>query len=321
MVLASKRSTAPLAGAALAILFSFPVHAIATGINLISNLDFLPYDENGHLASHVLAYPAIEPCKTLIEDAMPSPGNLHHHVSIGVKGRAASELFGDEKLDAASTATDATQCPAVCLDRGVDRPLAKHQLPENYYDPIGNKDHEGGFTSFATSLSCGRVEFGFINYSPETLSLFWVNEEGVKHYLYPLERTEKNTRFIHTFIGHRFIAEDPETGEELLDHTVEFSGTIGISNHKNQHRKRDIRKEVQRTMGGEWSKHHQVKRTFSSLGFDKGRLPDDVFASMRAFWYNNRDPPHRLMEEWESKGLYVNFWESDCKFIHIKISH
>jgi hypothetical protein len=38
----------------------------------------------------------------------------------------------------------------------------------------------------------------------------------------------------------------------------------------------------------------EVKRTFTPLGFSKGRLPDDVFASMREFYYNNRDPPHRL---------------------------
>ena len=123
--------------------------------------------------------------------------------------------------------------------------------------------------------------------------------------------------FIHTFIGHRFVAEDPDSGEVLMDHTVGFTGVIGIDNHVNPHRNRDMRRQVESTMTGEWSKHLQVSRTFSPLGFTKGRLPDDVFGSMRAFYHNNRDPPYRLLEEWDSKGPYVNYWESDCNFIQI----
>ena len=139
--------------------------------------------------------------------------------------------------------------------------------------------------------------------------MFWVNNEGEKSYLYPLERKEKNTRFIHTFIGHRFIAEDPDTHEEVLDVVVEFTGVIGINNHVNKHETRDIREAVRRTMGGEWNKHLQVSRTFSPLGFAKGRLPNDVFGSMRSYYYNNRNAPNRLMEEWDSKVIirYIGF--------------
>ena len=127
---------------------------------------------------------------------------------------------------------------------------------------------------------------------------------------------ERSTRFIHSYVGHRFIAEDP-AGKVVMDHTVQFTGVIGISNHKNAHEHRDIRNEVKSTMKGEWQKHLQVTRTFSPLGFSKGRLPNDVFASMEAFHYNNRDPPHKVQEEWDYKGLYVNYWESDCNFIQI----
>ena len=288
-----------------------------TAFDIISQLSDLPYDENDHLATHVLAYPASGDCSGLIENAMPEGPNLYGHMPIAVEGEAATALFGDKVPSEDDTITDITKCPAVCLDRGVDSSLVAYPLPEKYYNPTENKEHRGNFDNFVSSLSCGRVEFGFINYSPNTLSLYWVNNEGVKSYRYPVERMEKNTRFIHTFIGHRFVAEDPDTQEELLDVTVEFTGIIGINNHENKHQHRDIREGVQRTMGGEWNKHLQVKRTFSPLGFDKGRLPNDVFGSMRAYYYNNRDPPHRLMEEWDSKGLYVNYWESDCNFIQI----
>eukprot|EP00581_Thalassiosira_minuscula_P017067 CAMPEP_0183718574 /NCGR_PEP_ID=MMETSP0737-20130205/11801_1 /TAXON_ID=385413 /ORGANISM="Thalassiosira miniscula, Strain CCMP1093" /LENGTH=524 /DNA_ID=CAMNT_0025948163 /DNA_START=90 /DNA_END=1664 /DNA_ORIENTATION=- len=315
---ASKRN-APMTAisALLAALINLPLHAVAETVTVIHSLSDLPMDENGHLSSHVLAYPNSGPCASLIESNMPNRGGLYNHVPIAVDGDAATALFGDEIPDGSEDhpVEDVSDCPAVCLDRGVDAELVAYPIPENYYNPKEDENHNS-FSNFVASLSCGRVEFGFINYTPNTLSMYWVDHKGNEVYLNPLERLEKNTRFIHTSIGHRFVFKD-QGNRLFLDHTVEFNGVIGISNHINKHRHRDIRSEVQSTMRGEWSKHLQVKRTFSSLGFNKGRLPDDVFGSMRSYWYNNRDPPHRLQEEWDSKGLYVNHWESDCNFIQI----
>ena len=292
----------------------------ADGARTISSLEELPFDENGHLASHVLVIPS-GPCSTLVQSEIDKggDGDLYSHVPIRVTGNAASDLFDDGYDE--EDVTDIMQCQLVCLDRGVDADLVGDPLPEKYFDPNGNSAHHS-FSGFMGSLSCGRVEFGFINYSSKTLKLYWVNHRGDKVFLYDFERLERNTRFTHTFIGHRFIAEDPDTKEHLLDHTVEFFGIIGVGNHVNKHRKRDIRREVSSTMNGEWTKHLQVKRTFSQLGFDKGRLPRDVFGSMRAFYYNNREIPHKTIEvscsqftpigsklklasqkEWDSKGL------------------
>ncbi len=81
--------------------------------------------------------------------------------------------------------------------------------------------------------------------------------------MYELERLERNTKFIHTYVGHRFVAVDVENDDEvILDHVVEFNGIIGIKNHVNPHENRDIKKAVQNTMGGEWRKHLAVTRTF-----------------------------------------------------------
>ena len=280
--------------------------------SVVSNLTDLEFDENGHLKTHVLAFPASGPCGALIE-AQIDRSFLHSHIPVAVEGEAAAKLFGKDIPSEASAVND---CPAVCLDRGVDSSLVAYPLPEKYYRPAENESHTT-FGDFIASKSCGKVEFGFINYSGKDLALYWVNSNGEEAYMYPFLQKDKNTRFVSTFVGHTFRVKDPETGEVALQHTVEFNGVIGVSNHVNYHRKRDIRKEVKNTMAGEWTKHLQVKRTFSSLGFDKGRLPNDVFASMRAFYYNNRAPPNRLMEEWDTKGLYVNYWETDCNFIQI----
>lgn len=292
--------------------YYFPT-AAAPAAEVVTDLRDLPFDETGHLSAHVVAYPGGGACNAAIESSLASDPPMYGHVPVAVGGAAAEALFG---ADYEKAFEDVANCPAVCLDRGAEVDLVAYPIPEKRYDPRGNSDHRT-FAAFVGSTSCGRVEFGFINYTPKALSLYWVNGNGERTYLYPLERKEKNTRFIHTYVGHRFVVEDPDTKEDVLDHTVEFHGVIGISNHQNPHRNRDIRTQVKRTMGGEWQKHLAVKRTFSPLGFDKGRLPNDLYGSMRAFYHNNRDPPHRLMEEWDSKGVYVNYWETDCNFIQI----
>lgn len=79
-----------------------------------------------------------------------------------------------------------------------------------------------------------------------------------------------------------------------------------------------VEKHVKRALDSEWKRHKVVKRTFSALAFDKGRLPDDMFASLGSYYYNNRNPPHKVLEEWGShKGIFVNYWETDVNFIQI----
>lgn len=155
-----------------ALLANLPLEAAANQV--ISAFSELPYDENQHLASHILAYPAGGPCSSLVEAAMPNPGNMYRHVPVAVDGDVAAALFGEVPTEGVS---DVTQCPAVCLDRGVDASLVAHPIPQKYYNPAENGDHKS-FADFVSSLSCGHVEFGFINYTPDTLSLFWVNSNG-----------------------------------------------------------------------------------------------------------------------------------------------
>jgi len=94
---------------------------------------------------------------------------------------------------------------------------------------------------------------------------------------------------------------------------------LGIKNHEQPPMNREgVAEEVSRTLNSEWKRHLQIKRTFSSLGYDKGRLPDDLYASLGAYYYNNRNPPHKVLEEWgRHKGVFVNYWETDVNFIQI----
>ena len=67
---------------------------------------------------------------------------------------------------------------------------------------------------------------------------------------------------------------------------------------------RNFTRDIKHTLYNEWKRSAKVTRSFSELGFQKGRLPDDIFASMGAFYYNNRH--NKVREEWDGKGVFVN---------------
>ncbi len=47
-------------------------------------------------------------------------------------------------------------------------------------------------------------------------------------------------------------------------------------------------------------------------------MPLEVFGSMRAYYYNNRD--NMIREDWGGKGLYVNWWEVRRVPFHLLIA-
>ena len=115
---------------------------------------------------------------------------------------------------------------------------------------------------------------------------------------------ERKTTFIDTFISHKFELydsqpnEDPLQNELLMSWTIPNHGIIGYKNYEFPNVPvESVERQVQQTLKNEWRRHEVVKRTFSPLAFDKGRLPDDLYASLGAYWYNNRDAPHKVHEE------------------------
>mmetsp|Transcript_5283 Transcript_5283/g.15350 ORF Transcript_5283/g.15350 Transcript_5283/m.15350 type:complete len:360 (-) Transcript_5283:39-1118(-) len=145
--------------------------------------------------------------------------------------------------------------------------------------------------------------------------MYWVGQRGDRHKHPELKWGERNTIFVNTALGHKFLFEDPETKEVLLEHVVDFTGIRTIGEHPSPVDPNDegYARNIQETLVHEWDRHKKVKRTFTELGFSKGRLPDDIFASMGAYHYNN--DKYRALEEWENKGVFVNWWEVDVFFI------
>ena len=159
------------------------------------------------------------------------------------------------------------------------------------------------------------------------MAVYWVSEtDGSKVFNAKLNPGERSTNFITSFIGHQFVVHDTQPNQDdytqnqiVFEFTVLNNGVVGFGNHRQPMvPKESVAEEVRNTLVNEWNRHSKVKRTFSPLGFDKGRLPDDLYASLSSYYYNNRNPPHLVLEEWGThKGVFVNYWEADVNFIQI----
>jgi len=319
----------------LPLLLSLPsqngVHAAPT----ITSLDELEYNEDNRLANHIFAYPAGK-CASLIDADSTIYDGEWGHKFIALDGDAYHKVFGHlEGVDGSAgppTAVDSYKdCFTACLEKGTLRSVVARPLPHRYWnrgivEDEGEKKQVENMDAFITSDACGKVEYGFVNYHENPVKIYWVNERtGEKIFNQDLGKGERETSFITTFVGHKFQFYDSLPNEDALQNEMLYElivpnhGVVGINNHQQPHVPREgVENEVRRTLDSEWSRHLRIKRTFSSLGFDKGRLPDDMFASLGAYYYNNRNPPHKVLEEWgRHKGVFVNYWETDVNFIQI----
>lgn len=296
----------------------------------------LNFDENQKLNEHYVVFPANRPdCPTNgweTGDAKPGYGvkpqplegealeTVFPHYGTGKSylGRDPESELGEGEVD--------DRCMAACLEKGTDIKVAGQTMP--YFHYVGSKTDKSTFQRksefdnwFLTH--CNRVEVCFINYvvKDRPLEVYWLdsrsNNKRVKQF--DLDYSERKTRCFHSFLGHKFLAIDNETGfyeTVTIEHTTtQAFGTSPPSSSQRFDGIDEVENNVKQALSLEWLKHKNVKRTFSSLGFAKGRLPDDVFANMGAFYYNNRH--HAVNEEWQGKGFFVNWWETDVKFVSI----
>lgn len=317
------------------LLFLVPLSK-ARAVPVITALKDLPFNEDDRLSTHLFAYPVGE-CASLIERDKGIHDGLWEHKFTALDGEAYGKVFGHLEgvsQSIPSGVKSVEDCVAVCLEKGTLQSVVARPLPHRYYDRgmVSDNTADGGIIqmdslgNFLTSDSCGKVEYGFVNYHHHPIELYWINTStGDKIYNQEIRKGEQESSFITTFVGHKFEVYDSQPNDEPLENelmaslTVENHGILGIKNHIfPQVPKEGVERQVRDALNNEWDRHLRVTRTFSSLGFDKGRLPDDLFASLNSYYYNNRNPPHRVAEEWGlNKGVFVNYWETDVNFIQI----
>jgi hypothetical protein len=276
--------------------------------------DDLSYDENNKLRSHYLVYPAFasDDCEPVTFDGTSGPFEVR-----GLTGKALYDVFGSSVAP--------TDCRAACIERGTDKAVAHAVMPHKFYnsetddkdaeDDTPQKDFYDWFEN-----TCSNVETCLMNYydTEHFIQTFWFPLDGsAKQEHIKIEYGNQNTRCFKTWIGHKFQVTD-HTGTVVIDEfTIDFALVKGFgeSPPSDTVDARDFDQEIMESLDSEWSRHNRVTRTFSPLGFAKGRLPPDVFASMGAFFYNNRF--NKVREEWQDRGVFVNWWETDVFFIQI----
>lgn len=265
---------------------------IASVFAEITNLSELEFDENDRLAKHMLLYHGNEACKNSVENL-----ELSLRFSEGMDQSVARGFFGDVSSD----------CSAVCLERGTHIDHILNPLPMHKHNSLT------GLVEFVRN-KCQKTEVGFLSYTPRESIIYWVSPDGARHQIGILKLGERNTSWQQSYLGHVFEIVDIETGEVWRRITVEHHAIYPIGSPSSSVRPRDVRAQVKNTFRAEWERSHRVKRTFTETGFNRGRLPDDLWASISSYYYNNRN--NKVLEEWwDTKGVFVNWWERDVYFI------
>lgn len=292
LYLASLLSLAP-GGAFVAASSSAQVASDGSGI--VRDVSELQLDANGHLASHWVLY----------TDGCASSIRTVTHRNHLVLRKAA--VMSDEL--ATSIVGKTSPCIAVALERGTAEEHLKNVMPHMQFS---------GLTGISEWLSdIRKSEIGFMHFFDHSVSIYYV--DGSRHVkLTSIESGERNMFWSQSYLGHKFAVRDDVSDELLAEIDNEYNsfhvlGTPPTNGVRPMPREKE---EVKRTFDREFHGASEVKRTFTRLGFNKGKLPRDLYASMFAYYYNNRD--HLAIEEWYARGgLHVNWYEVPAYMIQM----
>lgn len=234
---------------------------------VMRSLSELLYNEDNRLSDHIFVYPAGK-CASLVDSDKGIFDWMWGHKFVALDGEAHGAVFGHlEGVDASAPPADVTSfrdCYAACLEKGTLQSVVARPLPHRYWKN-GKVVDEKKVTevdevrNFLTSDSCGKVEYGFVNYHKNPIKVYWVHDRtGEKIFNQDVGLGERETSFITTFVGHKFQFydsqpnEDPLANEMLLDITVRNHGVVGIGSHQQPHvSKEGVEDEVRRTLQSE----------------------------------------------------------------------
>ena len=270
---------------------------------VVNDFSALSFDENRRLTNHWVLHSNNPLCSSHVTRAWKEVGSPEDIQQIGAVDQAAlSALFGTQ---------DPTQsCQVVCLEKGTLDTQLTYALPERKFEVFYDQ-HQA--TVDFLQVNCRQAEVGFLSFLPHVVDIFWINFDGEKLLLNELEAGERYTFWTTSFFGHVFELYNHETGEYLETFRVTHAGFHVLGKAKSLVRAFDPTPIVRETIDNEWVRSRRVKHTFTELGFDKGQLPLDLYTSMSTYYYNNRHS--KALEEWDTKGVFVNWWERDVFMI------
>ena len=178
---------------------------------------------------------------------------------------------------------------------------------------------------------------GFGNDCTEDIDVFWQNFEGGETRVVTVQ--PQGVQWLTSHMDHQFIVRTKESGEQVNNVTVrtesQFSATecghpcheaFGteaclwrIEGYRN-------RNELQ----GAWDASNRERQRvnaaqpgplpkFTSLGFDKMPIPEDVWKVLESYYSDNKDSI--LLEKWPPTNPYINHWESPPMMIWLPETH
>ena len=157
-------------------------------------------------------------------------------------------------------------------------------------------------THYQLFLDHQTVEAGFLSHEADDMTLFWINPANSERVnAGTLKFGEANTIWTSTRLGHIFEVVGENSNELIGSYTIQHDSFFVIGEIDSRIQERDVSRQVEETFKGEWERSKRIKRTFTELGFSLGKLPLDLWGSISAYYYNNRNS--KADEEWNSKGM------------------
>jgi len=158
-----------------------------------------------------------------------------------------------------------------------------------------------------------RAEIGWVNFSPDTLNILWVNEEGGLVANGQVHFGEPKTEWRYSYIGHKFVIEsktlkEGDEGYVRKEYIVlgDSINVIGTQESQKGGRQDMSQQEFDNIANYENKRADRIQRVFTDVGFKKIPVPRKLMGSILTFWYNNRF--NQFSEIWKGKSVYVNWW-------------
>jgi hypothetical protein len=200
-------------------------------------------------------------------------------------------------------------CIAVALERGTAKEHLKEVMPHMRFSGLT------GFSEWLASIR--KSEIGFMHFFEHTVSIYYVDRaKEIK--LTSIGKAERNTFWSESYLGHKFIVRSDLNNEVLAEITNEYNSfhVLGVPETDGVRPMPNERERIRETFDFEFENANKVKRTFTRFGFNKGKLPRDLYASIYAFYYNNQNS--LALEEWYTRsGLHVNWYEVPAYMIQM----
>ena len=251
-------------------------------------------------------------------------GRLAANWAVTGDGCDAERTFLDEVLAARSGALASgaaatilgigEACEVVCL--AVGAPVALAGAAATLRRHGGRNASEALADWFARD--CAHAEVGWLTYG-DPATLYWVAPETRERvWQADLIAGESHTHWRTALLGHEFVAVDVATGADVASFAVAHDAVHVLSPRPratSDEAEDYWAAKTESTLRYEERRSDKVKRSWTRHGFEKASLPDDLWADMATYWFNNR---HALsFEEWDGKGAYVNWWEAPPEMCYL----